>query len=291
VKEGGATLVTVETKLVGLLGYPLKQTFSPQMQNEAFQKLGLDYFYFPIEVQSEGLREVINGIKHMNFAGFNVTKPHKVTIIPMLDVVNELAAKIGSVNTVVIREGKLTGYNTDGEGFVRALLTETSMDLTQKTFTILGAGGASRAVCSTLAFKGASKLYIVDQFSEVSSAMVQDVNSNIRFCAEGLPFDEKAIAGALENSQVLINASGVGMYPHLEKTPIHQDYLRKELLVVDLPYNPLKTRLLLEAEAKGCKIMNGIGMIINQGALAFSLWTGLPEPLAIMQKTIGKLVH
>ena len=283
-------MVTVETKLVGLLGEPLKQTFSPQMHNESFQKLNLDYFYFPIEVNNENLETVVNGIRKMHFAGFNVTKPNKIKIMEYLDELDELAEKIGSVNTVVMKDGKLKGYNTDGEGFVRSFADESGLDLKQCTFFIFGAGGAARAVASTLAFKGAKKLYITDMFDAASTSLVNDINSKIAPCAEKVAFDEALIVAAVATSNVVINASGVGMYPHLGETPLAKEHLRKDMFVADLTYNPDKTQLLLDAEAAGCKIMNGIGMVINQGAKAFSLWTGVPEPVAMMRETITKIV-
>lgn len=283
-------MVSVDTKLVGLLGYPLKQTFSPQMHNETFEKLSLDYFYFPIEVGNDKLDAVVTGIRNMNFAGFNVTKPNKIEIMKYLDEVDELAEKIGSVNTVTIKDGKLKGYNTDGEGFIRSLLGETNMDLSKNTFFIFGAGGASRAVSSTLAFKGAKKIYIVDKVNEASLSLVHDINSNISECAEFVTFDEVLFPQYIADCNVLVNATGVGMYPYLERTPVNKEYLRKELFVVDLTYNPSKTQFLLNAEEQGCKTMNGIGMVINQGAIAFSLWTGVEEPVAMMTDTISTIV-
>lgn len=283
-------MITVDSKLVGLLGYPLKQTFSPQMHNETFKKLKLDYFYFPIEVENDKLEAVVTGIRNMNFAGFNVTKPNKIEIMEYLDEVDELAEKIGSVNTVVIKDGKLKGYNTDGEGFIRALLNETNMDLSQNTFFIFGAGGASRAVSSTLAFKGAKKIYIVDKLNKVSLSLVNDINDKISKCAEFVTFDETLFPKYIADSTVLINASGVGMYPYLEKTPLNKQCLREDLFVVDLTYNPSKTQFLLNSEEKGCKTLNGIGMVINQGAKAFSLWTGVEEPVGMMTDTISTIV-
>ena len=283
-------LVTVDTKLIGLLGEPLKQTFSPQMHNETFAKLNLDYFYFPIEVNNENLATVVNGIRKMHFAGFNVTKPNKIKIIEYLDELDELAGKIGSVNTVVMKDGKLKGYNTDGEGFVQSLIDESGLDLKQCAFFVFGAGGAARAVASTLAFKGALKIYITDVYAAASQSLVEDINTKIAPCAEVVAFDDAVIPAVVNQCNVLMNASGVGMYPHLGETPLAKTHLRKELFVADLTYNPAKTQLLLDAEANGCKIMNGIGMVINQGAKAFSLWTGVPEPVALMRETINRIV-
>jgi shikimate dehydrogenase len=283
-------MVTVDTKLISLLGYPLKQTFAPRMFNETFKKLNMDYFYFPIEVENDKLEAVVNGIRCMNYAGFNVTKPNKIKILEYLDELDGLAEKIGSVNVVVIKDGRLKGYNTDGIGFVQALLDETGMNLSRNTFFIFGAGGASRALSATLADQAAKKLYIVDKIDQASKSLVDDINNKIRVCAEFIAFDDAPVQELLQKSDVLVNASGIGMYPHLENTPVDKKILFKDLLVYDITYNPLKTRLLLDAEEVGCKTMNGIGMVINQGIKGFALMTGMPEPAEIMKDAMGKII-
>ena len=283
-------MVTVDTKLISLLGYPLKQTFAPRMFNETFKKLNMDYFYFPIEVENDKLEAVVNGIRCMNYAGFNVTKPNKIKILDYLDELDELAEKIGSVNVVVIREGRLKGYNTDGIGFVQALRDETDMDLSGNTFFIFGAGGASRALSTTLADQGAKKLYVIDKIDRASASLVNDINAKIRACAEFIAFENAPVQQLLQKSNVLVNASGVGMYPHLENTPVDKKFLFKDLLVYDITYNPLKTRLLLDAEEVGCKTMNGIGMVINQGIKGFALMTGMPEPTEIMRAAMDDII-
>jgi shikimate dehydrogenase len=283
-------MVTVDTKLISLLGYPLKQTFAPRMFNETFKKLNMDYFYFPIEVENDKLEAVVNGIRCMNYAGFNVTKPNKIKILEYLDELDGLAEKIGSVNVVVIQDGRLKGYNTDGIGFVQALLDETGMNLSRNTFFIFGAGGASRALSATLADRGAKKLYIIDKIDQASKSLVDDINNKIRVCAEFIAFDDAPVQELLQKSDVLVNASGIGMYPHLENTPVDKKILFKDLLVYDITYNPLKTRLLLDAEEVGCKTMNGIGMVINQGIKGFALMTGMPEPAEIMKDAMDKII-
>ena len=283
-------MVTVDTKLISLLGYPLKQTFAPRMFNETFKKLNMDYFYFPIEVENDKLEAVVNGIRCMNYVGFNVTKPNKIKILEYLDELDGLAEKIGSVNVVVIKDGRLKGYNTDGIGFVQALLDETGMNLSRNTFFIFGAGGASRALSATLADQAAKKLYIVDKIDQASKSLVDDINNKIRVCAEFIAFDDAPVQELLQKSDVLVNASGIGMYPHLENTPVDKKILFKDLLVYDITYNPLKTRLLLDAEEVGCKTMNGIGMVINQGIKGFALMTGMPEPAEIMKDAMDKII-
>ena len=283
-------MVSVHTKLISLLGYPLAQTFAPQMFNETFKALDMDYFYFPIEVEGEKLKTIVNAIRCMNYVGFNVTKPNKPAILKYLDDLDELAETIGSVNVVTIRDGVLKGYNTDGVAFVQALLDETGMDLSENAFLIFGAGGASRAVSSTLAFQGARELYIIDKFDEASASLVESVNSKIRKCAQFVPYENAPVKDLIGQADVLVNATGIGMYPHVDNTPIDKTLLRKELFVVDITYNPVKTRLLLDAEEEGCRTMNGVGMAINQGTRGFALMTGKPEPVEIMKKVMYDIV-
>jgi shikimate dehydrogenase len=283
-------MVTVHTKLISLLGSPLGQTLAPQMFNETFRKLKLDYFYFPIEIGNGELETVVKAIRCMNYTGFNVTKPNKVKILDHIDNLDEMAELIGSVNVVSMKEGILKGYNTDGIGFVQSFLEETRMDLGESTFLILGAGGAGRAVSCTLASRSAKKLYLVDKIDEASSSLAKNINQRIRKCAEFFPFDKAPLKRLIQDSDVLVNATGVGMPPEIERTPIEKELLHKDLFVYDLTYKPPKTKLLLDAEQAGCKTMNGIGMAIIQGIKGFALMTGLPEPAAIMREAMENLV-
>jgi shikimate dehydrogenase len=283
-------MITVRTKLLSLLGDPLGQTFAPQMFNETFRQMGLDYFYFPIEVGNNDLGTIVSAIRCMNYAGFNVTKPNKIKIIEYLDEIDELALKIGSVNVVTICDNVLKGHNTDGSGFVQALHDETSLNLRETTFFIFGAGGASRAVSSTLAFNGARKLYIIDKFDDASLSLVHDINTKVRDCAVYVNSADDSVPDLLRGSNVLVNATGIGMYQDLEGTPVDKKFLFKDLFVCDITYNPPKTRLLKDAESIGCCIMNGVGMAINQGIKGFSLMTGLPEPTEIMHKVMLDII-
>jgi shikimate dehydrogenase len=282
--------VSVDTKLIGLLGYPLKQTFAPRMFNETFRELKMDYFYFPIEVQGEDLGTVVKAIRCMNFAGFFVTKPNKIRILEHLDELDELAEKTGSANTVTSTGGRLRGYNTDGTGFVQALLEETGLDPGGNTFFIFGAGGASRALCFALASRGAKKLCIIDPLDQASESLVRDINRWVRQCAQAVPFAGAPVGDLVGESDVLVNASGVGMYPHTDETPLDKRHLREGLLVCDLTYNPPETRLLLEARQAGCRTMNGVGMAVHQGALGFALLTGRPEPTELMRQAMQRII-
>jgi shikimate dehydrogenase len=283
--------ITVDTKMIALLGKPLRQSFSPRMQNEAYEGAGLDYHYFPVEVENDHLGDVVNGLKYMNFVGFAVTKPNKIEVMQYLDEIDELAEKMGSCNTIVNSNGKLKGYNTDGEGFVRSLLMETGCKLEGSVFFCFGAGGAGRAICSTLAFRGAKKIYIVDKFVEASKSLAEDINTKFAPVAELVDFEDiEEVNKNVSLANVVINASGIGMYPHLDEVPVSKEALNASQICFDATYNPLKTKFLLEAESIGCKILNGIGMVINQGVIQYSLWTGLPEPIESFSDSIEKII-
>jgi shikimate dehydrogenase len=282
--------ITVRTKLISLLGYPLAQTHAPEQFNRTFAELGLDYFYFPVETEADNLATIISAIRCMNYAGFNVTKPNKIAVLHHLDELDELAEMIGSVNVVTIRDGRLKGYNTDGPGFVDALLEKTRLDLKKTTFLVIGAGGAARAVATTIAYHEVHRILLIDAVDSMSRTLAEDINSRVRPCAEFVPFEDAPMADLLRESQVLVNAAGVGMYPRLDETPVDSTLLRPELLVVDITYNPPRTRLLREAEEAGCAVMNGVGMSINQGIRGFALMTGEPEPTAVMSRVVESIM-
>jgi shikimate dehydrogenase len=282
-------LITTHTKLVGLLGYPLETSFSPKMQNAAFKATGLDCYYFPIEVGKDEVGAVINGIRYMNFMGLNVTKPNKVRVMRYLDEIDELASKIGAVNTIKIENGKMIGYNTDGEGYVESLKTILG-DIKGKRFTLLGAGGAGRAIAFTLAKYGAGKIHIFDRVVECGEKVVSEVNALMHLCTEYVYNSEENLIRCIDDSDVIINATGMGMINSLDSTPVNKDFLRPGLIVSDLTYNPSKTRLLKEAESQGCTIHNGVGMLIHQGAKAFEIWTGLNAPIELMTEMINEAV-
>lgn len=284
-------MINVNTKLVGLLGKPLTFSFSPKMHNTTFKSMDLNYYYFSIEVDNENLEDVIKGIRHMNYAGFNVTKPNKVKVLKYLDEIDDLASKIGAVNTVKIVDGKLIGYNTDGEGYVESLRHELGFEPDGKIVTILGAGGAGRAIAFTLANYGAKKIYILNRTIENSQKVAEEVNANINNCAEYIHLSDDNLKACIDKSDIIINATGVGMSPHIDRTPFSKELLYPDIIVSDITYNPLKTKLLEEAEEVGCRIHNGVGMLIYQGAKAFELWTGIDAPVKEMTKTVHEIIE
>ena len=282
-------LISGTTKICGVIGDPIEHTMSPVMHNAVFKEMGMDYVYVAFQVKKEGLGEAIRGMRGLNIRGLNVTIPHKVAIIPLLDRLDHLAELIGAVNTVVNDNGVLTAYNTDAEGFLRALL-ERGIEPRGKNVVILGAGGASRAISFILAERGSSLVILnrtLDKARECASRIGEVFQKEVK----ALEFDSENLAKALTEADVLVNTTSVGMYPDTDKTPVSSDLLRPGLIVVDIVYNPIKTRLLEETEAAGAGTISGIDMFVWQGALAFEKWTGLKAPVKLMKEEAIKVLE
>ena len=264
----------VTTKLVILLGNPLGHSISPPMHNRVFEKLGLDFCYMPVEVTAENLQAVFSGLSKMNVAGFNVTIPHKIAIMEYLDELDPLAATIGAVNTITVTNGITKGYNTDGAGFVRSLEERGKLSVKGKRIYMTGCGGGARAIAMTLAFQGAEKIYLQNRTLAKAESLADEINTKIRNCAEVIgpsPFNRQE---AIAASSVLINGTSLGMHPREGVLSVDESLIAPHLIVADIVYNPLMTRLLKTAQAKGCTIIDGLGMLIYQGAAAFKLFTG-----------------
>ncbi|HBH12391.1 MAG: Shikimate dehydrogenase [Clostridiales bacterium 38_11] len=283
-------MIDVKTKLVGLLGYPLGHSLSPLMQNKAFKLTGLNCLYLPIEAENKDYSELLSGMKKMNFIGFNVTIPGKIDIIQHLDAIHPLAEKIGSVNTVQIENGRMTGYNTDGEGFVSSLTSETRCVISESSFMVLGAGGACRAIAMTLAEREAKKIVIANRTFIKAKALCDEINGCIRDCCIPLALSTEVLAQYMPYINVLINTTNIGLFPNVDNTPIDHKLLRKDLLVADIIYNPIRTRMLIEAEEIGCVTLSGIGMFVNQGVEAFKIWTGIDPPVREMREIVEQFL-
>jgi shikimate dehydrogenase len=284
-------MIATSTKLVGLLGNPISHSFSPIMQNSIFSAKGLDYYYLPIECELDDLGDIVRGIRRMNFCGFNITKPFKVEIIKHIDELDSLAALIGSVNTVKKVESRLIGYNTDGTGFIESLKVELGFRADDNHFLILGAGGSARAIAVSLACAGAKQILVTDILPEMSRNLTECINNSIRTCAVDVENNPDSIRLAINESSCLINASGVGMHPQTHLSPVKKQWLRRDLTVCDLTYNPPRTQLLIDAQSIGCQILNGLGMLVHQGAKAFEIWTGQPSPALEMMEICKELIR
>jgi shikimate dehydrogenase len=280
--------VSGKTIVCGVIGDPIEHTMSPVMHNAAFKKLGIDYLYVPFRVRKEELEKAIAGMRALNIRGLNVTIPHKVVVIPLLDKVDSLVEKIGAVNTIVNDDGVLTGYNTDATGFLQALL-EKGVEPKGKNTVILGAGGVSRAISFILAERGAHLVILnrqleLDWAEELAQRISQIFNKEVK----ALVLNEGNLAEVLERAEILVNATSVGMSPNIEETPVPARLLKSGLVVFDSVYNPVKTRLLREAEAAGAQTIGGLDMLVWQGALAFEKWTGRKAPLELMKREVIK---
>ena len=276
--------VDINTKMITLLGTPLSQSFAARMQNAGYEAAGLNMLYFYTETDNEHLGDIVNGLRYMNFAGFAVTKPNKVKVLEYLDELDPLCEKMGASNTVVkSADGKLVGYNTDGVGFYTSLTEEGGVQVDQSVFFCFGGGGAGRGICSILAYKGARKIYVTDAYEPCANSLVDDINNNFAPVAEYVPYGEYSKLAACN---VVINASGVGMGKSIGKSPLPKEYIQSSQFYFDACYNPERTQFLLDAEEKGCKVLNGLGMSLYQGVAQIELWTGKRAPVEAMRQEL-----
>ncbi|MDD5593128.1 MAG: shikimate dehydrogenase [Candidatus Margulisbacteria bacterium] len=279
-------------KIVGIIGYPLGHSVSPAMHNAAFKELGLDYEYIPFEVEPADLKEALPGLRALHIAGFNVTIPHKETIVPLLDDVTKLARTIGAVNTVVNQDGELVGYNTDGPGFIESLKEDAGFDPKGKKAVVLGAGGASRAVSTMLAEVEVASLYISDIFEDKAKDLAEYVNGLSKTKCGWSKIDSLSLKSEIAAADLLVNATPIGMHPAVDKSPLPDKIkLPKSLLVYDLVYNPAETKLLKAARVAGCKTVSGLGMLVRQGALSFTIFTGEEAPVETMWAAAQKALR
>jgi len=258
------------------------------MHNAAFRKLGLDYLYVPFRVPKGEVEQAVRGMRALNIRGLNVTIPHKIAVIPFLDEVDATAEKIGAVNTIVNDDGVLTGYNTDATGFLRALL-ERGIDPEWKSVVVLGAGGASRAICSVLAERG-SKVVILNRSLERARGLAGEVSASCGKEVRALALDGLNLARALGRAEVLVNATSVGMSPGVDESPVDASLLRPDLVVFDIVYSPLRTRLLREAGEGGAETIGGLDMLVWQGAMALEKWVGVEAPVETMRAEVARVM-
>lgn len=269
--------------ICALLGNPVEHSLSPVMHNAAFRDKGLDYTYLAFNVTQDRLCSALEGARALGFKGLNITIPHKVNVIPFLDELDPISQRIGAVNTVVNINGRLKGYNTDAAGFRRAL-EDKGIDPAGKHVVILGAGGAAMAVSYSLAEAGAG-ITVLNRLARLNQAvaLTRNLPSGPGKTARALALNPENLAGSLETADILVNATSSGMYPKMEETLVPCRLIRPEMTVFDLVYNPLQTRLVSEAASAGAMTINGLEMLVWQGALAFELWTGLSAPVGIMR--------
>lgn len=276
-------MINGKTNKIGILGWPVEHSQSPLIQNSAFAAAGLNYVYVPLPVRPENLKDAVSGLKALGFAGANVTIPHKVDIMSFLDEIDDSARSMGAVNTLVIRNETCTGYNTDAEGFIQSLLVK-GIGIKGKRAVVLGAGGAARAVVHGLLQHNIANVVLVARDREKAAHFLNlfAKSGSVTFC----PWEDgKEYANSLVTCDILIHCTSQGMSPKIEGQPyVNWDVISKKLVVCDLVYNPLRTAFLRTAAEKGHAIVSGDGMLVEQGALAFTLWTGCQAPREIMYK-------
>ncbi|MDR3767531.1 MAG: shikimate dehydrogenase [Butyricicoccus sp.] len=269
-------LPSVSTHYIALLGKPLGFSRASAMQNAALRACKIDALYFPLECTQDDLPVLLPAFRRMPFFGFAITKPLKVKIMDYLDSVDLMSGQIGACNTVKLENGCLVGYNTDGTGFAQALAEQ--IDFTGKSMLVLGAGGAARAITFACAVHGIGQIQIMNRTEERAQALALDLVHGTGVQAEALPYQTAIPREIMEQVDILVNATGLGMQPYIGRSPIAADCLMPHVLVCDLAYNPLATQLLLDAKKIGCQTMNGLKMAGYQGAHQFELLTGHQAP-------------
>lgn len=281
--------ISGKTKVYGVMGYPISHTFSPMMHNAAFEKLGIDAVYVSFAVRPDEIKKAIAGIKTLGLSGLNLTIPHKEICMPYLDELSVEADAMKAVNTIVNQDGKLVGYNTDGRGFVRALKSFLQFDTNRKAAFLFGAGGAGKAVAVQLAIEGSNEIYITDISAEQSRRLAANLKKKFPKCKVKmfLAHQKSEIERAIVDCDLLINATPCGM-KHTDPVVVNPKALHKKLVVCDLVYNPAQTKLLAEAKKRNLKTMNGLGMLLYQGVIAFELWTGKKAPVEVMYEALVK---
>lgn len=271
-----------ETRVVCIIGDPVRHTLSPIMQNAAFAASHLDYVYVPFAVTPGNLGQAVIGLKALGVCGFNVTIPHKTAIIPFLDRLDESAETAGAVNTVQVSVSGLTGYNTDGDGLVDSLSTDLDFIPGEGQILVVGAGGAARGAISALCRSGAKKILVYNRSLENAQAIQLDMNSRYPETRIDVISQDQVSTVSLRSTSLLLNTTSLGMNGERITGIILSD-LQEHAKVYDMVYSPLATPLIKEASACGFRAVNGIGMLVAQGERAFEIWTGQKPPVGVMR--------
>ncbi len=272
-----------KTQIYGIFGFPIGHSLSPSMHNAAFKHLGVNAAYIPLSIPPDKLKEALKAIRILGIRGLNITVPHKKNIMKFLDSLSEEAALIGAVNTVVVDNDKLIGHNTDGRGFIKSL-DEIGFNPRNKSFLILGSGGAAQAICIGIAALKPKEIFICDVIKERANSLRAHVRRIFTRCyIEAVPVDNVRVVK--DRLDILVNATPIGL-KETDPLPVDGELLREGVLVYDLIYNPMMTRLLALAKKRGLRFSNGLAMLLFQGALSFKLWTKRQPPLTVMRKAL-----
>lgn len=277
-------VINAKTRVCALIGDPVEHSFSPLVHNAGFQELGFNLVYVAFQVKD--VAHALKGMKALNMLGASITIPHKIKAIDHIDTLDEMAKRIGSINTVVNRNGMLEGYNSDGMGALKAF-RDRKIPLEGRRVVVIGSGGAARAIVFALVMNAEPEnLSILGIIEEEVNALVGDLQKTTETRVQGTLMDTETLRNCLSDADIAINCTPVGMYPHSNESPVPAHFLRQELVVFDVVYNPLLTKLLQNAEQCGCQTISGIEMFINQAVVQFELWTGKSAPEAVMRKVI-----
>lgn len=281
--------LTGKTQIVGVIGWPVSHSISPPMHNAAFREMGLDWCYIPLPVSTEKPETVgaaVRGLPALGLRGANVTVPHKQAVMPHVDWLTPAAQAIGAVNTIRVEtDGQLSGDNTDARGFI-ADLREHDVALEGKRAVVLGAGGSARAVVFGLAEAGCASVAILNRTVQKAHDLAMDIRAFFPFCRIS-GHDPNHLALMAGEADLVVNCTSLGMTPHVDTTPWDETVaFRATQVVYDLVYNPPQTRLLQKAAADGAQGINGLGMLIWQGAIAFERWTGQMPPVDVMRRAV-----
>ncbi|MAT75910.1 shikimate dehydrogenase [Candidatus Poribacteria bacterium] len=290
--------ISGQTKIVGVIGEPVTHSRSPQMHNAAIAKLGLNFAYLPFEVKLPDLAMAIQGLKALQVVGVNVTIPHKQNVMPLLDHISTEAHLIGAVNTLVFDQDQIFGHNTDAEGFIRAMQEEASLfDLLTGDVraVVLGAGGAARAVVTALALNNVTEITIANRTVSKAVTLVENLEPNLLQTdlqlstrLTSVEIQSSQLADLIATCDLLVNTTSVGMDNTAQVDLFNLDCLSARTIVYDIVYTPPVTPLLRVAEARGCPIIGGLGMLVHQGAIAFEKWTGIEPNIEVMREALIK---
>jgi len=279
--------ISYRQELTGVFGYPVDENPTVVMMKAAFEALDLPWCYLNMKVRPEALAAGIEGLRAMGFQGVNLTIPHKCAVLEHLDEVADDARIMGAVNTVYRHQDRLIGANTDGKGFLRALGDDAGLDPAGKNFLILGAGGAARAITVELALTGAREIVVVNRDASRGRELVALLQANTKVRTSYQAWVENLAVP--DDCDVLVNATSIGLYPQIdERPPLDYASIRQGLVVCDVIPNPPRTRFLEAAAARGAVTLDGLGMLVYQGAIAFKLWTGKDAPVAVMKAALAK---
>lgn len=286
-------MINGHTKIAGIFGDPIGHTLSPAIQNAAFRAIGMNAVYLPFHVKADSkgaLKAAVEAVRAMDMLGVNVTIPHKEKVFKFLDETDEHAIDVGAVNTIVNREGRLCGYNTDGAGYVLSLRKETGFRPGGKKAVIIGSGGAARSILYSILKLAPSSVVIVNRTVKRAEALAREFAPKFSSPVDAAPLERALMEKVLADADLVVNATSTGMMGKGE-LDLPLDVLHPKAVVSDIVYMPVKTGLIKAAEKRGLKVHSGLGMLIRQGAIGFELWTGKKAPLQVMQKAALKALR